>query len=67
MKWMTDIDKIIKTLESILDADIYEDWLSEEDRQNICDAISLLKKQDAEVEWCARCGRVRLKSRWERQ
>lgn len=24
-----------------------------------------LKEQDDEVEWCARCGRVRLKSKWE--
>ena len=29
------------------------------------DAIALLKQQDAEVEYCERCGRVRLKSKWE--
>ena len=29
------------------------------------DAIALLKQQDAEVEYCDRCGRVRLKSKWE--
>jgi len=25
----------------------------------------LLKEQEAETEWCERCGRVRLKSKWE--
>lgn len=45
---MPDREKAVKTLESILDADIYEDWLSEEDRQNVCDAINLLKGQEAE-------------------
>ncbi len=44
---MPDRDKVIKTLESILDADIYENWLSEKDRQNVCDAISMLKEQEA--------------------
>ena len=29
------------------------------------DAIALLKEQEAETEWCERCGRVRLKSKWE--
>lgn len=29
------------------------------------DALKKLKDQDAEVEWCDRCGRVRLKSKWE--
>jgi hypothetical protein len=24
-----------------------------------------LKEQEAETEWCERCGRVRLKSKWE--
>ena len=35
--------------------------------QYVDDAISMLKEQDAEVEWCERCGRVRLKSKWERR
>lgn len=61
------MDKVVKTLESILDADVYEEWLSGEERQNVCDAINLLKEQDAEVEWCDRCGRVRLKSKWDRR
>ena len=26
------------------------------------DALNLLKEQDDEVEWCERCGRIRLKS-----
>ena len=26
-----------------------------------------LKEQDDEVEWCDRCGRIRLKSKWERR
>ena len=25
----------------------------------------LLKEQETETEWCERCGRVRLKSKWE--
>lgn len=29
------------------------------------DAISLLKEQEAETELCDRCGRRRLKSKWE--
>ena len=29
------------------------------------DALELLKEQDVEAEWCERCGRVRLKSKWE--
>lgn len=29
------------------------------------EAVELLKEQDAEVEYCERCGRVRLKSKWE--
>ena len=28
------------------------------------DALELLKEQE-ETEWCERCGRVRLKSKWE--
>lgn len=28
-------------------------------------ALKLLKEQEAETEWCERCGRVRLKSKWE--
>jgi hypothetical protein len=28
-------------------------------------AVVLLKEQEAEVELCERCGRVRLKSKWE--
>ena len=35
--------------------------------QYIDDALSLLKQQEAEVEYCERCGRVRLKSKWERR
>jgi len=44
---MTDREKAIKTLESILDADIYDYWLSGEERKSVCDAIVLLKEQDA--------------------
>ena len=29
------------------------------------DALVLLKEQEAETELCERCGRVRLKSKWE--
>jgi len=29
------------------------------------DALELLKEQCEETEWCERCGRVRLKSKWE--
>lgn len=29
------------------------------------DALELLKEQEAETELCDRCGRVRLKSKWE--
>lgn len=29
------------------------------------DALTLLKEQKVETEWCERCGRVRLKSKWE--
>lgn len=29
------------------------------------DAIALLKEKCVETEWCERCGRVRLKSKWE--
>jgi len=64
-----DKEKVIKTLESILDADIYDNWLSVEEHQNVCDAIALLKEQEA-VEpkwfidahhpagafWCGSCG-----------
>ncbi len=28
-------------------------------------AVVLLKEQEEETEWCERCGRVRLKSKWE--
>jgi len=28
-------------------------------------AIDLLKEKYVETEWCERCGRVRLKSKWE--
>ena len=27
--------------------------------------LAMLKEQEAETEWCERCGRVRLKSKWE--
>ena len=29
------------------------------------DVTVLLKEQETEAEWCERCGRVRLKSKWE--
>lgn len=44
---MPDMENAIKTLESILDADIYDNWLSGGERQSVCDAIALLKEQDA--------------------
>ena len=31
----------------------------------MADALAMLREDDAEVEWCTRCGRIRLKSRWE--
>ena len=35
------------------------------DDRNCNDIINLLKEQKAETELCERCGRVRLKSKWE--
>ena len=32
---------------------------------SVSDAIELLKEQEAKTELCERCGRVRLKSKWE--
>ena len=72
---MTEREKVIKRLEKCRrcecddctekdaskapwDCPAYDDFVDS--------AIALLKEQEAEVEWCARCGRVRLKSKWER-
>jgi len=33
--------------------------------QSMMEGVCLLKEQEAETEWCERCGRVRLKSKWE--
>ena len=44
---MLDKEKAIKTLDSILDADIYDNWLSEGERQSVCDVLAMLKEQEA--------------------
>ena len=57
------------TVMSWLEGLAQDDWMmfhSDSEVQEIArNALELLKEQDAEVEWCARCGRVRLKSKWE--
>ena len=37
----------------------------EKAREEIKWLRGMLKEQEAETEWCERCGRVRLKSKWE--
>ena len=65
-----DREKVIKAVEDAFDL-VHSDFIGTDDfnetewEQNKADAISLLKEQKAETEWCERCGRVRLKSKWE--
>lgn len=61
-----DREKAVKTLESILNADVYDNWLSEEERQSVCDVLVLLKEPvepisrfnrflNEMVYWCGKC------------
>ena len=69
---MPDREKVIKAIETHLSTDISvgcDDCTYENDgwctTRVLADALALLKEQDVETEWCERCGRVRLKSKWE--
>ena len=78
---MQDKEKVIKGLHHHCEGSLFDrcdecpyyeiDYKSWEESKFTCrdellsDALALLKEQDAEVEWCARCGRIRLKSKWE--
>ena len=64
---MPDREKVIKGLHDI--GGFIAGRIGIEQARNflrtIDDVIELLKEQEAETEWCERCGRVRLKSKWE--
>jgi len=72
---MIDIEKVVKGLEhcvgysnSCFECPYSEDGYSASAHCKVQvdrDALELLKEQKAETEWCERCGRVRLKSKWE--
>ena len=52
-----DREKVIERIHEAIDMGVCVDLFM--------DILELLKEQDAELEWCERCGRVRLKSKWE--
>ena len=65
-----DKEEIIRRLEKISEHAVHFSGeppliLSLDDGIALHEAAELLKEQEAEVEWCERCGRVRLKSKWE--
>ena len=65
---MIDREKVIRAVDSCFDywLDQHEDLHQlelETVRQRKAEAIALLKEQETEL--CDRCGRVRLKSKWE--
>jgi hypothetical protein len=68
---MTDREKVIKAIETHISTDDSvgcDDCTYENDgwcmTRVMTDALSLLKERN-ETELCDRCGRVRLKSKWE--
>ena len=73
---MANMEKVIKGLECCRSIDDncekcpynYEGEHGENEclrGQLMSDILELLQEQEAETEWCDRCGRVRLKSKWE--
>ncbi len=62
---MPDREKVMSWLEGLAQQD-WRMFHSDSEVQEIArNALALLKEQDVETEWCERCGRVRLKSKWE--
>ena len=61
---MPDREKVIKDLDELYRL-IYQSNVDGEILGSLHDALVLLKEQEAETELCERCGRVRLKSKWE--
>ena len=56
---MPDREKVIREFRNWCDA------MADECPVICIHVLDMLKEQEAEVEWCERCGRVRLKSKWE--
>lgn len=59
-----DREKVIGHLNDCMEASRADNGWVFVRKDIIADALALLKEQD-ETELCGRCGRVRLKSKWE--
>ena len=62
---MPDREKVISWLEGLAEDESMMFHSFSEVGNIARTAIALLKEQEAETELCERCGRVRLKSKWE--
>lgn len=64
---MADRQKVIDHLNDCLEASRRDNTWVFARKDIVEDALALLKEQETETELCERCGRVRLKSKWERR